>query len=154
MLGDLAFFYDMNSLGNRHLGKNIRILLINNGKGTEFRHYTHPASMFGEDADKYVAAAGHYGNKSRDLVRHYSEDIGFNYISASSKEEFMNVYKEFIDEECKDAPVLFEVFTDSEDESNALKAIRNIEKGNQLKAFVKSTLGVKNIQKLSAVLKK
>ena len=29
-LGDLAFFYDMNVLGNRHFGNNVRILLINN----------------------------------------------------------------------------------------------------------------------------
>lgn len=154
VLGDLAFFYDMNSLGNRYLGKNLRILLINNGKGTEFRHYTHPASMFGKDADDYVAAAGHYGNKSKDLVKHYSEDLGFKYISASSKEEFMNNYQEFISEKNKEKPIVFEVFTDSVDESNALKAIRNIEKGNQLKAFVKSTLGVKNVQKLYSVLKK
>ena len=35
ILGDLAFFYDMNVAGNRHVGNNIRILFINNGKGTE-----------------------------------------------------------------------------------------------------------------------
>lgn len=154
VLGDLAFFYDMNSLGNRYLGKNLRILLINNGKGTEFRHYTHPASMFGKDADDYVAAAGHYGNKSKNLVKHYSEDLGFKYLSASSKQEFMNIYCEFVDEKNTVQPILFEVFTDSKDESDALKAIRNIEKGNQLKAFVKSTLGVKNVQKLYSVIKK
>ena len=26
--GDLAFFYDMNVLGNRHVGRNVRILLL------------------------------------------------------------------------------------------------------------------------------
>lgn len=30
VIGDLAFFYDMNSLGNRYVSNNIRILLINN----------------------------------------------------------------------------------------------------------------------------
>lgn len=34
IVGDLAFFYDMNVVGNRHVGNNIRIMLINNGKGT------------------------------------------------------------------------------------------------------------------------
>ena len=34
--GDLAFFYDMNVLGNRHVGRNIRILLVNNGKEQSF----------------------------------------------------------------------------------------------------------------------
>ena len=40
VIGDLAFFYDMNVLGNRHIKSNIRIMLINNGKGTEFRIIT------------------------------------------------------------------------------------------------------------------
>ena len=36
VFGDLAFFYDMNVVGNRHVGNNVRIMLINNGKGNEF----------------------------------------------------------------------------------------------------------------------
>ena len=39
--GDLAFFYDMNVVGNRHVDKNVRIMLINNGKGNEFREGNH-----------------------------------------------------------------------------------------------------------------
>ena len=38
IFGDLAFFYDMNSLGNRHIGSNIRILVANNGLGGEFKN--------------------------------------------------------------------------------------------------------------------
>lgn len=154
VLGDLAFFYDMNSIGNRYLGKNLRILLINNGKGTEFRHYSHPASMFGKEADDYIAAAGHYGNKSSNLVKHYAEDLGFEYLSAASKEEFMDVYQEFVTQDDKEKPILFEIFTESKNESNALKIIRNIEKGNQLKVLAKSMLGSKNVQKVYSVLKK
>ena len=37
IIGDLAFFYDLNSLGNRHIGRNLRILLVNNGLGFEFK---------------------------------------------------------------------------------------------------------------------
>lgn len=33
LFGDLAFFYDMNVLGNRHIGNNVRIVVINNGGG-------------------------------------------------------------------------------------------------------------------------
>ena len=51
VIGDLAFFYDMNVLGNRHVSATIRILLVNNGKGTEFRNYTNFASKFGDEAD-------------------------------------------------------------------------------------------------------
>ena len=35
--GDLAFFYDLNSLGIRHIKNNVRILIINNNGGVEFK---------------------------------------------------------------------------------------------------------------------
>lgn len=123
VLGDLAFFYDMNVMGNRYVGCNVRIMLVNNGRGTEFRNYNHMANMFGADADAYMAAAGHYGNQSKDLVKHYAEDLGFEYMSASSKDEFNSVYQRFVTADVTDKPMLFEVFTDSKDESDALLAI-------------------------------
>lgn len=123
ILGDLAFFYDINVMGNHHVGKNVRIMLINNGRGTEFRNYNHMGSMFGDDADAYIAAAGHYGNKSEELVRHYAADLGFEYMSASSKEEFEAVCPHFVTAGVTDKPMLFEVFTDSRDESDALQAL-------------------------------
>src|SRR5690606_14594693 len=88
VIGDLAFFYDMNVIGNRHVGNNLRILLVNNGKGVEFRHNSHLGSQFGDEADEYIAAGGHFGNKSPVLVRHYAETLGFEYISASDKDGF------------------------------------------------------------------
>ena len=81
------------------------------------------ANMFGADADAYMAAAGHYGNKSKDLVKHYAEDLGFEYMSASSKDEFNLVYQRFVTADMHDKPMLFEVFTDSKYESDALLAI-------------------------------
>ena len=123
VLGDLAFFYDMNVMGNHHVGRNVRIMLVNNGRGTEFRNYNHMANMFGADADAYMAAAGHYGNQSKDLVKHYAEDLGFEYMSASSKDEFNLVYQRFVTADMTNKPMLFEVFTDSKDESDALLVI-------------------------------
>ena len=55
-------------------------MLVNNGKGAEFRLYWHPAAAFKEDADAFMAAGGHFGNKSANLVKHYAEDLGFEYI--------------------------------------------------------------------------
>ena len=124
-IGDLAFFYDMNALGNRHLGNNLRILLTNNGKGTEFRMYWHPASQFGDDADHYVAAGGHFGNKSPNVVKSYVESLGFEYISATSKKEFCANYEHFISSEKFEKPVVFEVFTTNEDETKSIYDIRN-----------------------------
>lgn len=126
VIGDLAFFYDINSLGNHHIRNNLRILLINNGRGVEFRHYDHPASKFGEEADRYIAAADHYGNKSVNLVRHYADDLGFEYMSASTKEGFMDNVDKFVSPMFFEKSTVFEVFTDTVDETTALKMIRNL----------------------------
>ena len=126
VFGDLAFFYDLNVIGNRHVGNNVRILLINNGKGNEFRNYAHPCYFLGEEADKYVAAAGHYGNKSGKLVKDYATDLGYEYLSAGNKSEFNVLIDRFITPEITDKPMLLEVFTQTEDESNALEQILNI----------------------------
>lgn len=136
--GDLAFFYDMNSLGNRYVNKNMRIMVINNGKGTEFRNYSHMASQFGEKADKYIAAGGHYGNKSEILIKNYSESLGFKYISASNKNEFNEQIDKFLVIK-SDSPIIFEVFTNSEDESKSLKNIRAIKQS--LKGKIKEKIG-------------
>lgn len=82
------------------------------------------AAAFGDDADLYMAAAGHYGNKSPLLIKHYAEDLGFTYICASDKETFDKVYMQFLTPEMNSKPILFEVFTNNVDESNALKMIR------------------------------
>lgn len=126
IIGDLGFFYDMNVIGNRHVGNNVRILLVNNGKGTEFRNFYHTGSLFGDDADKYIAAAGHFGNKSSNLVKHYAEDLGYEYLSASNKEEFLSVQNRFVTPEVTERPIVFEIFTDSADESDAMKAMWGI----------------------------
>ena len=139
VLGDLTFFYNINALGNRHLGRNLRILLVNNGRGTEFRLYIHPGQrLMGDDADPYVAAAGHSGNKSPDLVRHYAQDLGFEYLTASGKDDAQKAIERFLTPELTDKPMLFEAFTDYQDESDALKAICTCKK--DFKVAAKSTV--------------
>ncbi len=127
VVGDLAFFYDMNSIGNRHVGCNIRLLVINNGMGTEFTIYSSQYQLagFGEDVMPYMAAAGHFGNKSKDLLKHYATDLGYEYLSASSKEEFNVALERFVTPELTDKPMVFEVFTDQKDESEALYMLRH-----------------------------
>ncbi|MDD6824677.1 MAG: thiamine pyrophosphate-binding protein [Oscillospiraceae bacterium] len=128
VIGDLAFFYDLNSLGIRHIGKNIRILLVNNGKGTEFRNFNHPAARFGDSADEYMAAARHNGNKSSDLVKHFVEDLGFDYYSATNKDEYLTVVGNFVSAENHTKPLLLEVFTNSSDESDAIEIMSHLKK--------------------------
>lgn len=156
VIGDLAFFYDMNSLGNRHVGNNLRILLINNGKGTEFRTYRHRNAPLGDEADKFVAAGGHFGQKSDSLVRHYTEALGFDYVAASNQEEFDAAHEAFLRPEITDKPMFMEVFTHSEDECEAQCRISNIvpvsenpvKNSNPVKALAKKIIGDEYIAKL------
>lgn len=124
-VGDLAFFYDLNSIGNRHVGNNVRIILINNGRGVEFRKKDHAGYRFGMDADLYMAAAGHYGSQSRDLVRHYATDLGFEYLKASTKEEFDEVVDRFLIPSLTEKPMLLEIFPDYEDDVENLDHLRH-----------------------------
>ena len=153
IFGDLAFFYDMNCLGNRHLGNNLRIILVNNALGSEFKLYSHPASKFGKEANKYIAAAHHYGNQSPFLIRHYSEDLGFKYLSANSKEELIEKYPQFIVEQ-SDKSIVFEVFTNAEDENKALSIMNNliISKEEQIKDKIKGVIGKNRINAISNIL--
>jgi 2-succinyl-5-enolpyruvyl-6-hydroxy-3-cyclohexene-1-carboxylate synthase len=126
VIGDLAFFYDINALGNRHLGNNVRILLVNNGKGTEFRQYGHHASHFGDKADEFIAASGHFGCQSPVLVKNYAENLGCEYFTASDEASFLNVFERFLVPEITDRPMVFEVFTNSMAESKALEMMLKI----------------------------
>lgn len=119
--GDLAFFYDLNSLGNRHIGNNLRILLINNGKGGEFKSSTY--RQLPVEVDDYCAAGGHYGRQSKDLVKHFSEDLGFEYLVASSKDEFLSKMERFVTPVLTEKPMLFEIFVQTEDQRKALDTI-------------------------------
>ena len=152
IIGDLSFFYDMNALGNRHIGNNLRLVIINNGHGQEFLNYNHGAASLGDKVRTYVAAEGHYGNKSRHLVKHYAEDLGFEYMSAATKEEFDNHYLQFVAINTKS--IVLEVFTDEKDENEALRSIRNIDNNNyqdimaNIKAAIKKVVPKEIIEKL------
>ena len=145
VMGDLTFFYSFNVLGNRHVGKNIRILLVNNGCGEEFHNYQHRAyKVLNGDHEKlnqFVAAGGHTGTK-KNLVRHFAEDIGFEYLTASNKDEFNKNLDHFLASD-NDRSIIFEVFTDVVEESKALKTVRNLKSDSKglLKGTIKSIMG-------------
>lgn len=155
-VGDLTFFYDMNSLGNRHIQNNIRLLVINNGKGAEFKIYSHCASIFENETDKYIAAAGHYGNQSHTLIKHYAEDLEFEYLTASTKEEFLKAMKRFTIPILTERSMIFEVFTDSKDESDGIFAMNHIisRTSDKAKEMMKSIAGEKGVKILKNILKK
>ena len=126
VFGDLSFFYDLNSIGSRHIGKYLRILVINNGEGGEFLV---PGNVYenancGERVYDFISARGHFGAKSAVLLKHFAEDLGFKYMSASTKNEFLAGCEEFVKPKIE-KPMIFECFTSAEEDRNALDAVRH-----------------------------
>ena len=141
VIGDLAFFYDMNSLGIRHIKNNLRILLINNNGGVEFK-------LNGEDkniVDNYIAAANHYGNS-----KGWAESCNFKYLSASNMNEFESVYNEFLS--ASDKPIILEAFILDKNESEAyhslINKIKKIDAKQILKNSVKKIIGENNYKRI------
>ena len=153
IIGDLAFFYDLNVIGNKHIGNNIRILLVNNGRGIEFRNNDHPCNIFGNDADKYMAAAGHFGNKSPNLIKHYAKDLGYEYLTASNKKEYLENIKKFIG--ISPRSIIFEVFTDMDAERHALEILLTLASPSseeKSKLMAKRILGERGINAVKKIL--
>lgn len=116
IVGDLALFYDMNVLGNKHVGNNARIVLVNNAGGGEFQMYSHAASRFGESSNRHIAAAGHNGS-----AQAWVESTGWRYIPVHSKTDLIGNAEKLVCE--SDRPVVMEVFTTMEDDSDAVKML-------------------------------
>jgi 2-succinyl-5-enolpyruvyl-6-hydroxy-3-cyclohexene-1-carboxylate synthase len=157
VVGDLTFFYDMNSLGNRHIGNNLRLMVINNGVGAEFKLYSHPAYQWGTDGNAYMAAAGHFGNKSADLIRNYAQALGYEYLTAGNKEEYQKALERFVIPQLTEKPMIFEVFTESDKESEAVYIMNHLAQSakGKMKEVVIETIdniagekGIKTVKKL------
>lgn len=123
IVGDLSFFYDLNTVFNE-MTPNIHIMLINNGVGTEFKNYNHRAAYFGQEADPFMAAKGHNGFKNNNVVSVLCNDLGIEYLSSSNKEEYMACRDIWLSE--KRGPILLEVFTNDDEESKSLEMMNNI----------------------------
>ena len=95
LVGDLSFFYDMNSIWNKPLNERIRILLVNNnGTGLLRIH-----NLKGISSVHNTTAKG------------WVESTGFKYMTATTKEEFDIKLQEFLDPTEK-KPLFFEVLCD------------------------------------------
>lgn len=156
VVGDLAFFYDMNVLGNRYYPNNMRLVVINNGKGQEFKNRSSRAASFCDRNDKFIAASGHYGNQSNTLIKNYAESLGIQYLTADSKDSFEEQTSIFLSTITNDSrPMVFEIFTDTLCETEALNIVQNLEKSTQegAKQMAKKILGEKGVKMLKSFLK-
>lgn len=113
VLGDLSFFYDMNALWNGNIGRNVRILLLNNGGGEIFQAL--PGLKMEERTHRFVTAA------HTTSARGWAIERGFVYSEAHSEEELDGALAAFTQPEGTDSPLLLEVFTDKADDVRLLK---------------------------------
>lgn len=157
VIGDLATFYDVNSLGNRHVSSNLRILVANNGTGYEMHCPGSIGRDFGTvESDRFFSAGGHFGNKSQDVLRHFSESLGFEYLKANTKEEYLEHLDYFVSPKNYEKPILFEVFIEEQDDDEAYLATRFLKEdaSSKAKGLAKSILGEKGYKGLKIILKK
>lgn len=105
VVGDLTFFYDMNAIWNRYVGKNVRIML-NNNEGAALFHFNQGTKNF-PTLNENVAAE-HYAT-----AKGWVESQGFVYLCAHNKAEYDVALERFMSLD-SDAPIFFEVFTKKE----------------------------------------
>lgn len=144
IIGDLSFFYDMNSLKIKHNQSNIHIMLLNNGGGAEF----YQNNGKNETIDLHTAA------RHTSDAKAWAEACGFKYYGITSKEEYMGAIDEFVG--THDAPALMEVFTDLETDMNALRELNRAncvtDPEPRLKAMARRILGPKGVELAKKVI--
>lgn len=114
LIGDLTFFYDMNALWNRYVGKNVRIMLFNNGGASLFHHNQGKKAY--PTINENVAATHHATAKG------WCESLGMHYLTSSNKEEFDAKLKQFVSAD-SDRAIIFEVMTDCESDGAIWRSI-------------------------------
>ena len=97
--------------------------------------------------------------KSNLLVKNYAENLGYEYLTASNKDEFKASMGRFLMDDIAEKPILIEVLTETDDESNALEMTLNCmidfktEVKNKLRKTVKDVIGQKGIDTIKKVIK-
>lgn len=110
LIGDLTFFYDMNSLWIRHLPRNLRIVLVNNEGG---------AVMHSPLPREYQRRAGvHVSAAHAATARGWVESLGIGYFEARDDSQVSQGLRWLTEGE---APRVLEVFTEKVSDIAQLK---------------------------------
>lgn len=129
VIGDMTLFYGLDVLENHYVGRNIRILLVHKRKDNQNRK-----DIKFKEIGKPTEKNEYFINQPTILVRTYAENYGYEYISASNKDEYIAQMERFISPELTEKPLFFEVFTDIQNESEAFEILNNLElKSKELK---------------------
>ena len=112
VIGDLSFFYDQNALWNQNLRGNLRILLLNNGKGGIFNQLNGLEKSPARDR----LVAGQHATTAEGICRQNN----VNYASAHNEAEMQQGINQLLTAESP-RPMLLEVFTDPEVDAVTMK---------------------------------
>lgn len=152
IIGDLAFFYDMNALRLRHIKENVHILLINNEGGSEFYFNQ---TWKNEASDLHTTARHH--TKAEGWVR----SNNFIYLSAHDKDSLQTALKDFMRTDLE-KPVFLEVFTEMKKDSDVIYDFFDLSRPKDVqsetircsKELIKATIGQDRAQKIAGIFKK
>lgn len=147
LIGDLSFFYDMNAAGLRSIGPNVRIILLNNGGGSEF-HF-----IMGKDKistiDDYICAQHSH------VAAGWVTSLGYDYYCASTKEEFDAAIEKF--GQPSEVPMFLEVLTDMEQDAEIVSGFygnHTVQTASSLaKKVARSLLSGNQVAKIKKIIK-
>ena len=112
VIGDLSFFYDQNALWNQNLRGNLRILLLNNGRGGIFNML--PGLERSAARDRMVAAA------HQTTAEGICQQNSVGYRKAADSEEMRQGISWLLQTESS-RPLLLEVFTDATEDERVMR---------------------------------
>ena len=128
LIGDLSFFYGLNGTAIRGIKNNVRIILLNNGGGEEFKiklPYT--------DMDKYICA------QCKRVAKGTVEDFGFEYYNAKTLDEVEKALDIFAKPSAK--PLFLEVFLDIDKDSKIIRDFYASYNKQNINSSLKSKIG-------------
>ena len=110
--GDISFFYDSNALWNNYLGKNLRVILINNSGGGIFRIIPGPSTS--PQRDTFFEAT--HETNAEGLCKSFN----VNYQAVNSIFALQTVLTDFFTESLNQRPKVVEIFTPREKNAEVL----------------------------------
>lgn len=111
LIGDLAFFYDMNAAGLRSLKNNVRIVLMNNGGGSEFHLFLDKKDV--PTMNENICAQHHKTAKG------WIESLGYEYFAVHNLKDLDTAFENF--SSTSDKPKFIEVFSNLETDAKFIK---------------------------------
>lgn len=146
LIGDLSFFYDMNAAGLRDVGNNVRIVLLNNGGGSEFHFFMGKKNI--PTIDQYICA------EHSKIAKGWLVSLGYEYYAAKSKDDLADVLPKFVSAD--GGPKVLEVFTGMEHDADLANGFyssavpKNVK--TELKKAAKNVLSPKQRAAIKRVL--